>query len=125
MTLLRVVGDLKRSRHFYRDVLGAHEFREYGGTSAVLKFAGTWMLLVTGGGPTPDKPTVTFAPPTTGEMVSHELTIRVPDCRAAYKILKGRGATFLTPPVENDWEIRCFFQDPDGHLLEISESKAH
>jgi lactoylglutathione lyase len=124
VTLLRVVSDLTQSRHFYRDVLGAQEFREYGGTSAVLKFAGTWLLLVTGGGPTPDKPTVTFAPPLIGEVVSHELTIRVPDCRAAYGILKARGATFLTPPVESDWEIRCFFHDPDGHLLEISESKA-
>jgi catechol 2,3-dioxygenase-like lactoylglutathione lyase family enzyme len=124
MTVLRVVSDLERARHFYRDVLGAQEVREYGGTSAVLKFAGTWLLLVTGGGPTPDKPTITFAPPAASEAVSHELTIRVPDCRAAYEILKSRGATFLTPPVEYDWEVRCFFQDPDGHLLEISESKA-
>src|SRR6266566_6793029 len=124
VTVLRVVNDLKQSRHFYKDVLGAQEFREYGGSSAVLKFAGTWLLLVTGGGPSADKPTVTFAPPLTSEVVSHELTIRVPDCRAAYKTLKARGATFLTPPVEYDWEIRCFFQDPDGHLLEISELKA-
>jgi catechol 2,3-dioxygenase-like lactoylglutathione lyase family enzyme len=124
VTVLRVVSDLEQSRHFYRDVLGAEEFRKYGGTSAVLRFAGTWLLLVTGGGPTPDKPTVTFAPPLTSEVVSHELTIRVSDCRAAYEVLKARGAIFLTPPVEYDWEIRCFFRDPDGHLLEISESKA-
>jgi catechol 2,3-dioxygenase-like lactoylglutathione lyase family enzyme len=124
MTVLRVVSDLEQSRHFYRDVLGAEEIREYGGSSAVLQFAGTWLLLVTGGGPTPDKPTVTFAPPLASDAVSHELTIRVPDCRAAYEILKGRGAKFLTPPVDYDWEIRCFFRDPDGHLLEISESKA-
>jgi catechol 2,3-dioxygenase-like lactoylglutathione lyase family enzyme len=123
VTVLRVVSDLERARHFYRDILGADEIREYGGTSAVLKFAGTWLLLVTGGGPTPDKPTVTFAPPAAGDVVSHELTIRVPDCRAAYETLKERGAAFLTPPVEYDWEIRCFFRDPDGHLLEISESK--
>ena len=124
VTVLRVVSDLEQARHFYRDVLGATEIREYGGTSAVLQFAGTWLLLVTGGGPTPDKPTITFAPPPTSDVVSHELTIRVPDCRAAYEILKARGAAFLTPPVEYDWEIRCFFRDPDGHLLEISESKA-
>src|SRR3984893_7147958 len=98
VTMLRLVGDLERARHFYRDVLGAEELREYGGTSAVLKFAGTWLLLVTGGGPTPDKPTVTFAPPDARDVVSHELTIRVPDCRAAYAVLKGRGAEFLTPP---------------------------
>ena len=123
VTVLRVVSDVDRSRHFYRDVLGAELVREYGGTSAVLKFAGTWLLLVTGGGPTPDKPTITFAPPRKTDVVSHELTIRVPDCRAAYEVLKARGARFLTPPMESEWEIRCFFEDPDGHLLEISESK--
>jgi len=55
--------------------------------------------------------------------VSHELTIRVPDCRATYGKLSLRGAIFLTPPVESEWEIRCFFRDTDGHLLEISQSK--
>lgn len=124
MTLLLVVSDLERSRRFYREVLGATEIREYGGTSALLRFAGTWLLLVTGGGPTADKPTVTFAPPRSIDVVSCELTIRVPDCRAAYETLKRRGATFLTPPVEYGWEVRCFFRDPDGHLLEISQSKA-
>lgn len=123
MTVLLVVSDLERARRFYRDVLGATEFREYGGTSAVLQFQGTWLLLVTGGGPTADKPTVTFAPPADPDVVSHELTIRVPDCRAAYEVLKSRGAMFLTPPVEYAWEVRCFFRDPDGRLLEISESK--
>jgi catechol 2,3-dioxygenase-like lactoylglutathione lyase family enzyme len=52
------------------------------------------------------------------------LTIRVPDCRAAYETLTARGADFLTPPVDWGGEIRCFFRDPDGHLLEISEVTA-
>lgn len=26
-------------------------------------------------------------------------------------------------PVEREYHIRCFFRDPDGHLLEISEYK--
>ncbi len=79
---------------------------------------------MTGGGPTADKPTVTFAPPPDPDLVSHELTIRVPDCRAAYDTLRARGAVFLTPPVESPWEIRAFFRDPDGHLLEISEARS-
>lgn len=121
LTLLLVVEDLRRSRRFYTEVLGAELFREYGGTSAVLRFQGSWILLVTGGGPTEDKPGVVFEPPADPDRVSHQLTIRVPDCRAAYDTLRSRGAEFLTPPVDRGGEIRCFFRDPDGHMLEISE----
>jgi catechol 2,3-dioxygenase-like lactoylglutathione lyase family enzyme len=123
LTHLLVVGDADRSKAFYRDVLGAEVYREYGGTSVVLRFLGNWLLLVTGGGPTKDKPAVRFATPADPDTVSHEMTIRVPDCRAAYETLRSRGAEFLTPPVEYDWEVRCFFRDPDGHLLEISEAR--
>jgi catechol 2,3-dioxygenase-like lactoylglutathione lyase family enzyme len=121
LTQLLVVSDIERSRWFYRGVLGATVFREYGGTSCVLSFQGSWLLLVTGGELTNDKPGVTFAPLLEPNIVSHELTIRVPDCQAAYEILKSRGAEFLTPPVNWGKEIRCFFCDPDGHLLEISQ----
>ena len=102
-------------------MLGASLFREYGGDSAVLQFQGTWILLVTGGGPTPAKPTVTFAAPSDPDVVSHQMTMRVPDCRAAYETLKSRGAQFLAEPIDRGGEIRAFFRDPDGHLLEISE----
>ncbi len=122
LTILLVVSDLAASRSFYRHVLGAKVVREYGDTSCVLNFQGSWILLVTGGGPTKDKPDVTFAPPVDPNTVSHELTMRVPDCQAAYQDLKSRGAEFLTPPVNWGGEIRCFFRDPDGHLFEISQS---
>ena len=121
LTLLLVVEDVERARRFYTDVLGAELYREYGGTSAVLQFLGTWLLLVTGGGPTPGKPTVTFEAPNDPDRVSHQLTMRVPDCRAAYETLRERGAQFLAEPVDRGGEIRAFFRDPDGHLLEISE----
>jgi len=124
VTHLFVVSEMERARAFYRDVLGAELFREYGGTSCVLRFRGAWLLLVTGGEPTKDKPTVTFAPPADPDRVSSELTFRVPDCREAYETLRARGATFLTPPVDWGGEIRAFFRDPDGHLLEISEAVA-
>ncbi len=122
LTHILVVSDLARSRDFYCDVLGATVYREYGGTSCVLQFQGSWLLLVTGGGPTEDKPDVTFEPPANPRRVSHAMTIRVADCQAAYEILKSRGAVFLTPPYDWGREIRCFFRDPDGHLLEISET---
>jgi catechol 2,3-dioxygenase-like lactoylglutathione lyase family enzyme len=120
-TLLLVVSDIGRSAAFYRDVLGAEPYREYGGTSAVFRFLGMWLLLVTGGDPTDDKPTVTFAPPADPDRVSAEVTIRVPDCEGAYRTLLQRGAAFLTPPVRHGYETRCFLRDPDGHLFELSQ----
>ncbi|MCI0688051.1 MAG: VOC family protein [Sporichthyaceae bacterium] len=121
LTVLLVVSDIDRSRSFYADVLGATVYREYGGSSCVLQFQGVWLLLVTGGPPTEDKPTVSFAPPADPDRASHELTMRVPDCQAAYETLRARGAQFLTPPKDWGGEIRAFFRDPDGHLLEISQ----
>ena len=123
LTHILVVADIEQSRRWYADVLGASLYREYGGTSAVFSFAGAWLLLVTGGGPTEDKPDVIFAAPTDPGSVSHAMTIRVPDCRAAYEELRRRGAQFLTPPKDWGREIRCFFRDPDGHLFEISEAQ--
>ena len=122
LTRLLVVTDIERSTVWYRDVLGATLFREYGGTSAVFTFVGSWLLLVTGGGPTADKPDISFAAPSDPATVSAQLVLRVPDCQGAYETLSARGAEFLTPPVRWDHgEIRAFFRDPDGHLFELSE----
>lgn len=122
LTHILVTGDMDQARGFYLDVLGAELYREYGGTSLVLRFLGNWLLVVTGGGPTGDKPTVTFAQPEDPNTVSSAFTIRVPDCRTAYETLRSRGAEFLTPPVDHGYETRAFFRDPDGHLFEISQT---
>jgi catechol 2,3-dioxygenase-like lactoylglutathione lyase family enzyme len=119
---LLVVSDYARSLAFYRDVLGATVVREFSGTLCFLSFGGGQILLTVPGGPTKDKPTVTFAPPADADSVSSELAIRVPDCSAAYEVLRSRGAQFLTPPVDWGYEVRAFFRDPDGHLLELSQT---
>ena len=49
ITTILVVDDIDRSVAWYRDVLGASLFREYGGTSAVFQFNEAWLLVVTGG----------------------------------------------------------------------------
>ena len=120
LTRLLVVRDIEVAKRWYVDVLGATLEGEYGGTSLVLRIVGAWLLVVTGGGPTEDKPTVTFEPPADPDRVSAELIFRVPDCGAAYETLVARGATFLHEPVDNGYEVRAFFRDPDGHLFEIS-----
>lgn len=121
LTTILVVTDLERAKAWYRDVLGAEVHGEYGGTSVVFKFNDAWLLIVTGGGPTEDKPTVEFAEPDDPDRVDHSFTIRVSDCLAAYEALRSRGAVFLTPPVDHGSEVRAFFRDPDGHLFEVSE----
>lgn len=123
LTTILVVTDIDRARYFWRDVVGAEVYREYGGTSCVLRLAGSWILLVIGGRPTADKPDVTFAAAGDPTRVDHAFTMRVADCQAAYEELRARGATFLTPPLASEWEVRAFFRDPDGHLLEISEAR--
>jgi catechol 2,3-dioxygenase-like lactoylglutathione lyase family enzyme len=123
LTRLLVVSDLARSIDWYANVLGATLEREYGGSSAVFRLLDQWLLLVTGGGPTADKPTVSFAPPADPDSASAELIVSVPDCVAAHAELSRRGAVFLAPPVEYPWEVRAFFRDPDGHLFEISEAR--
>jgi catechol 2,3-dioxygenase-like lactoylglutathione lyase family enzyme len=122
LKFLLVVSDYPRSLVFYRDVLGATVVREISDTLCLLSFGGGEIMLTVGGDPTKDKPTVTFASPIGIDKVSSELVIRVPDCLVAYEVLRSRGAEFLTPPVDWGYEVRAFFRDPDGHLLEISQS---
>ena len=123
LTHILVVEEMKRSLNFYTNILGASLYREYGGTSSVLDFNGSWLLLVTGGGPTEDKPDIFFTPLPDKKQISQAFTVRVKDCRKSYEILKSRGADFITPPHDWGMEIRCFFRDPDGYLWEISEAK--
>ena len=92
LTHILVVRDPGRSRSWYTDVLGATVYREYG-ASVVLSFAGAWLLLVEGGGPTDDKPTVTLAPPADPDLRDNLFTIRVDDCQATYELL--RAGAFL------------------------------
>lgn len=121
VTHMLVVEDAQKSRDWYVSVLEASVYGEYGGTSVVLDLLGTWLLLVTGGPPSPEKPDVTLAPPSRPDVVSAQVIFRVDDCLASYELLRRRGAIFLTEPLDRGGEIRAFFRDPDGHLFEISQ----
>jgi catechol 2,3-dioxygenase-like lactoylglutathione lyase family enzyme len=123
LTHILVVADPARSRRWYEAVLGAEVYRAYE-ASVVLRFQGAWLLLVEGGDPTDDKPTVSLAPPRDPDVRDNLFTIRVSDCQAVYEALLSRGAAFLTPPVRHGSETRCFLRDPDGHLFEVSEYRA-
>ena len=119
---LLVASDYARSLAFYQNVLGATLVRQISDVLCLLSFGGSEFLLTVGGAPTRDKPTVTFASPADSNTVSSEFNIRVPDCLAAYETLRSRGAEFLTPPVDWGYEVRAFLRDPDGHLIELTQS---
>ena len=114
-----VSRDVERSRRFYTEVLGGEALLE--GEPSIVALSNGWVTISTGGGPTPDKPTVTLETPADPDRVSSFLNIRVADISAIYHEWSTRGAKFLTPPIDRGGEVRCYMRDPDGHLIEVGQ----
>jgi catechol 2,3-dioxygenase-like lactoylglutathione lyase family enzyme len=120
LTHFIVTDDVERSRRFYTEVLGGETVRS--GQPTYVALANSWIIINVGGGPTDDKPTVTLETPRDPDRTSSFLNIRVGDIQAVYDEWRGRGAEFLTPPIERETEIRCYIRDPDGHLIEVGQT---
>jgi catechol 2,3-dioxygenase-like lactoylglutathione lyase family enzyme len=117
-----VSDDVERSRRFYTEVLGGRvAFTGPGGLTYVA-LSNSWIIINAGGGPTDDKPTVTLETPRDPDRVSSFLNIRVKDIKAVYAEWSARGAEFLTPPKQHQYEKRCYIRDPDGHLIEVGQT---
>ena len=121
LTYFLVVSDQDRSREYYRTVFGATVVLDR--DPVILKIANSWLILNAGGGPTDDKPTVTLVPPADPDRASAFLNIKVADIAAAYAEWSAKGADFLTEPKDHGREIRAFIRDPDGHLIEVGQTK--
>src|ERR1700677_59651 len=115
-----VSDDVERSRRFYTDVLGGTVV--FGPEPTNIALANTYIIINVGGGPTDDKPTVTLETPRDPDRVSSFLNIRVADIHAVYAEWSARGAEFLTPPKQHQYEIRCYIRDPDGHIIEVGQT---
>ncbi len=120
LTHFVVSADVARSRDFYVDVLGGTAVME--GEPTIVKLANSWIIINVGGGPTEDKPEVVLDVPDDPNRVSAFLNIRVADIQGVYEEWSGKGATFLTPPIDRGAEIRCYIRDPDGHLIEVGQA---
>jgi catechol 2,3-dioxygenase-like lactoylglutathione lyase family enzyme len=120
LTHFIVSDDVERSRRFYTDVLGGTTVRS--GEPANVALANSWIVINRGGGPTDDKPAVTLETPRDLDRVSSFLNIRVKDIEAVYAEWSARGAQFLTPPKQHQYEIRCYIRDPDGYLIEVGQT---
>ena len=119
ITHVLVVSDQERSREFYRSLFGAQVLLER--DPVIMKVANTWLTLVTGGGPTDDKPGVTVGPPVDPGRTSGFINVRVADIAQFYRESLAKGAPFLTEPKDHGQEIRAYLRDPDGHLIEVGQ----
>jgi predicted enzyme related to lactoylglutathione lyase len=115
------VADVERSALFYETVFGGRIVRS--GEPTYIEIANTWLIINIGGGPTPDKPTVTLRVPPNPNELSSFMNIRVADIQACYELWRNRGATFLTEPKDKYGETRCYIRDPDGYIIEVGQSK--
>jgi catechol 2,3-dioxygenase-like lactoylglutathione lyase family enzyme len=120
LTRFIVSDDVERSKRFYTEVLGGRVERP--GDPVNVALANDWIVINAGGGPTDDKPTVILETPRDPDRVSSFLNIRVKDIQAVYAEWSARGAQFLTPPKQHQYEIRCYIRDPDGHLIEVGQT---
>jgi predicted enzyme related to lactoylglutathione lyase len=118
------VADIERSAEFYATVFGGRILSkgDSSGAPGYIQIANTWLIVNVGGGPTPDKPSVTLHLPDPDSFSSF-MNIRVADIHACYESWKSRGATFITEPKDKYGETRCYIRDPDGYIIEVGQSK--
>ncbi len=114
------VKDQAKSAQFYVDVLGGKVVKLE--NPCYIKLSNSWIILNSGGGPTPDKPEVILDVPHDPNKVSGFLNLRVADIWDCHSRWKAKGAEFLTEPLDNrGWEMRCYMRDPDGYIIEVGQ----
>ena len=119
------VADIDRSARFYETVFGGRILSrgDSSGAPGYIQIANTWLIVNVGGGPTPDKPSVTLSVPADPDAISSFMNIRVADIQACYELWRNRGAEFITEPKDKYGETRCYIRDPDGYIIEVGQSK--
>jgi predicted enzyme related to lactoylglutathione lyase len=119
------VADIERSLRFYETVFRSPILSrgDSKGAPGYIQIANTWLIVNVGGGPTPDKPSVTLSVPANPDSVNSFMNIRVADIQAYYELWRSRGAEFITEPKDKYGETRCYIRDPDGYIIEVGQSK--
>jgi catechol 2,3-dioxygenase-like lactoylglutathione lyase family enzyme len=107
-------GDLGRSRHFYRDVLGLAVYREFGppDNPGIVFFLGSGFLEVAGHSDQPPGSSV-------------RIWLQVRDVHAEHRRLRGAGVRILREPVAEPWGLtEMWIEDPDGIQIVVVEVPA-
>ncbi len=121
VTHFLTVENQAKSREFYAGILRGKVVAPE--NPCIIKLANSWIILNSGGGPTPDKPEVFLEPPQNPNKVNSFLNLRVADAQFCYREWKAKGAHFLTEPLDNHgWETRCYMRDPDGFIIEVGQA---
>jgi catechol 2,3-dioxygenase-like lactoylglutathione lyase family enzyme len=113
-----IVGDLKRSKAFYREVLGLpvqHEDED----TAMFRFGDTYVFLQRGAahhdGPSSDA--LSLAQKGVGQFVMF-----VEDVDAVHTELHQGDIAIISGPADRDWGMRTLtFADPGGYTWEITQ----
>jgi len=80
------VRDQEKSKDFYVRILGGKVIKP--GNPCYIKLASSWIVLNSGGGPTPDKPKVLLETPSDINRVNSFLNLRVADIWCPYRKLR-------------------------------------
>lgn len=113
-----IVGDLERSKAFYRDVFGLHPQHEDEDT-AMFRFKDTYVFLQRGSAQheDPNGDALGLAKTGVGQFV-----IFVEDVDAVAAELDEHGVAVISGPSDREWGMRTLtFADPGGHTWEITQ----
>ena len=91
VTHFLTVEDQAKSREFYAGILGGKVIRPE--NPCYIKLANSWIILNSGGGPTPDKPEVFLETPRDLNTVNSFLNCGLPTYRLVTKNGRQRGST--------------------------------
>lgn len=117
------VGDLERSRTFYKDTLGMTARFEDDNSTALSTDNGMLILL----NEVAAKDLLGDAAVATGASggASFVIVAEVADVDATHRELLAKGVEFLRPPEDREWGLRtAHFRDPDGYVVEINHEVA-
>ena len=108
------VADIERSARFYEEVFGGRVLSrgDSSGAPGYIQIENPWRIVNVGGGPTPDKLSVTLSVPADPDSVSSFMNTRVADIQACYQVWQSRGAEFITEPRDSTARRAATFAIP-------------
>ncbi len=106
------VRDLERSVKFYTEIVGLTVMER-----PAFKFPGAWLRIAGG----QSVHLITGATGTAADSGSrgNHFAIAVASMDEAEAHLRGKGVEFSGPQVRPDGALQIYFQDPDGHTIEL------